>query len=473
MNYNSRGRPRGRPTKEYTEYVPKGIDPRDTREDYSNEYRAVDSNRQHPTEDNTDYKFNKSSQKPSGGHKAAKRGPYDRQRQEDYSSGSNEYTEKHYTPYDSRKDNEKKNSQNNGLIAYKKKDQRPTRGDGGDDSYEGNREDRERKTYQWRECVICLLKCSPTSTVWNCQECRITCHLKCIKDWVCKQNNLERYDPKIVDKSKTYTWNCPHCQNPNKGAFPSYYCFCSKTKNPKPDVFLEPHSCGLKCEKKKGGLCIHLCGEACHSGTCPPCEIVVPQVDCFCGKESKDRICGEMNKRACGQVCGKTLNCKLHKCDKVCHENDCPPCPVVVDGSCHCGKVTEKRKCGEEFSCGMVCNRQLDCEVHRCISKCHEGYPLHDLDLARTASCTHTKGRSASAGRSWRTRSWATRVVDIYDRRRVPRRAAGVRAGVRQGAGLQTPVRARLPRRRVRVRQPHRESLPLRQRRLQDQVPQT
>lgn len=400
MHQNRRGRPRGRPTKEYTEYVPKGIDPRHNKEDNSYDYRAVDSNRQHPTEDKSDFKFNKRPDKPSGGNRAPKRGPSDRQRQEFNTSGSDEYTEKHYPSTDSRIDFEKKGSQNNGLIAYKKKDKRPTKGDSGDDSNEAGREDRERKTYQWRECVVCLLKCSPTSTVWNCQECRITCHLKCIKDWICKQNNIERYDPKLVDKSKAYTWNCPHCQNPNKGVIPSYYCFCGKTKNPKPDVFLEPHSCGLKCEKKKGGLCIHPCSEACHSGVCPPCEIIVPQVDCFCGKETKDRVCGELNKRTCVQPCNKKLNCGIHKCDKICHEGDCPACPVLVDATCHCGKATEKRKCGEEFSCGMVCNRQLDCEVHRCTSICHEGYAFSNLGRAKTVNFIPMTKRGASAERN-------------------------------------------------------------------------
>jgi hypothetical protein len=373
MNHNRRGKPRGRPTKEWTEYVPKGIDPRDNKDDDYYEYRAVDSNRQHPTEDKSDNKFNKGPYKAAGSQKGPKRSQPERNRTENKSSGSDEYMEKRTYAEESGKDFEKRSNYNNGLMTYKKKDKRPGKDEGSEDEADGIREDRERKTYQWRECVVCLLKSSPTSTVWNCFECRITCHLKCIKDWICKQNNIERYDPKVVDKQKTYSWNCPHCQTPHKGPIPSYYCFCAKTKNPKQDVFLEPHSCGLKCEKKKGGLCIHPCSEPCHSGVCPPCEILVPQVQCFCGKEEKERVCGELNKRTCGQACNKLLNCKIHRCDKICHEGDCPSCPVLVEASCHCGKNTESRKCGEEYSCGMTCNRQLNCEVHRCTNICHEG----------------------------------------------------------------------------------------------------
>lgn len=258
-------------------------------------------------------------------------------------------------------------------MSYQKKAKKGGKDRDDEEDKETGMEDREKRTYQWRECVVCLLKCSPTSTVWNCGECRITCHLKCIRDWICKQNNIERYDPKVVDRAKSYTWTCPHCQTPHKGSIPSYYCFCGKTKNPKPDVFLEPHSCGLECGRKKGALCNHPCTELCHSGFCPSCEIVIPQVPCYCGKQIKDRVCGEQNKRSCGEACNKLLNCNLHRCEKPCHEGECPPCPILVESSCHCGKLTEKRKCGEEFSCGGICNRQLDCEVHRCQQTCHAG----------------------------------------------------------------------------------------------------
>lgn len=374
MSHNRRGRPGGRPTKEWTEYVPKGKDPSGSHPDDDHDFRAVDNDRQRPTEDKADQQFNKRSYNSSDGHKGSKRRPKERQRNDERSRDSGEYTVKDAGSSRAYRGPPNRNDRNNDMLPYQKKGRRGDRDMDEDYDGESQRDGGTKQAFQWRECVICLLKCSPSSTVWNCNECRITCHLKCIRDWICKQNSIEKYDPRVVDRSKPYSWSCPHCQTPLKGTIPSYYCYCGKTKNPKQEVFLEPHSCELLCQKKKGALCIHPCSEPCHSGFCPPCAIVIPNEPCFCGKEVKDRECGELNKKACSAPCNKLLNCKLHKCDKVCHEGDCPPCPIKVISTCHCGKQTEGKKCGEEFSCSEICNRQLDCEVHRCGQVCHQGY---------------------------------------------------------------------------------------------------
>jgi transcriptional repressor NF-X1 len=366
MSHNRRGRPRGRPTEEWTEYVPKGKDPGDSHAENDHESRAIDPDRQRPTEDKADQQFNKKPYKTSDGHTGSQRRPNDRPRREERRSDSREYAVKDYTRNRGQRTSQKQDYRNSDMLPYQKKGLRGGRDQHDEYGDELERDSMHKQAFQWRECVICLLKCSPSSTVWNCNECRITCHLKCIRDWICKQNNIEKYDPRVVDRSKHYLWTCPHCQTPLKGTIPSYYCFCSKSKNPKQDMFLEPHSCELLCQKKKGALCIHPCTEPCHSGFCPPCSIVIPNEPCFCGKEVRDRECGELNKKACNAPCNKLVNCKLHICDKVCHEGDCPPCPIKVQGTCHCGKRTETRRCGEEFSCDEICNRQLDCEVHRC-----------------------------------------------------------------------------------------------------------
>lgn len=362
--------------------MPKGIDPSPgTGHEVSSEQPPRDPVRQHPPEETPGQsRYNKSSGYRH--HPSHRDGPpQDKRKQRDNRARDEEYHPKKESvhadyPVD----------RTGPLMSYKKKDSRKTQKDldlREDDPVEIDeqpRESREKKAYQWRECVVCLLKCSPTSTVWNCQECRITCHLKCIKDWICKQNNLEKFDSKHMDKGRIFSWTCPHCQNPYKQTMPNYYCFCGKVKNPKPDVYVEPHSCGQKCGRKRGGQCAHPCPMDCHSGACPPCEIVVPNVKCYCGRETADRVCGDQNKRSCGQPCRNTLNCGQHKCEKPCHDGDCAPCPLQVEIECHCGKQTATKRCGEDFSCGEICNRQLNCEVHRCQVICHKG-PCADCPL--------------------------------------------------------------------------------------------
>jgi NF-X1-type zinc finger protein NFXL1 len=41
-----------------------------------------------------------------------------------------------------------------------------------------------------------------------------------------------------------------------------------------------------------------------------------------------------------------------HTCLLLCHPGPCPPCPLLVDASCFCGKARLKQRCGNnEFSC--------------------------------------------------------------------------------------------------------------------------
>lgn len=44
-----------------------------------------------------------------------------------------------------------------------------------------------------------------------------------------------------------------------------------------------------------------------------------------------------------------------HACLLLCHPGPCPPCPLLVDASCFCGKAVMKQRCGNnEFSCRCV-----------------------------------------------------------------------------------------------------------------------
>jgi transcriptional repressor NF-X1 len=272
------------------------------------------------------------------------------------------------------------------LIAYRKRG-RPDGGLAGKNAEAGTAENQKSdkpSTFVWKECMICLLKCGTNTPIWTCSECRVTCHLKCIKDWIYKQNNLPVL--KSSERDTIFTWSCPHCQSKNKSGMPQYFCFCGKLKNPKADVYLEPHSCGRTCGQKKGPQCSHPCTTACHSGKCPPCEVEIPNMPCFCGKQRKDRKCGEQNKRSCEEVCNKRLVCGAHVCQKVCHEGECTPCAVEVsDLKCFCGKTQKTAKCGDRFACEAACSKPLSCGNHQCTKNCHPGYSSANIDLVESA----------------------------------------------------------------------------------------
>jgi transcriptional repressor NF-X1 len=47
---------------------------------------------------------------------------------------------------------------------------------------------------------------------------------------------------------------------------------------------------------------------------------------------------------SCEEVCGKSLACGNHKCEKICHEGACEACPRDVDliRTCPCGRTQLK-----------------------------------------------------------------------------------------------------------------------------------
>ena len=43
------------------------------------------------------------------------------------------------------------------------------------------------------------------------------------------------------------------------------------------------HSCGKLCGHMRGGSCTHPCNCLCHPGPCPPCSMII-ELPCQCGK---------------------------------------------------------------------------------------------------------------------------------------------------------------------------------------------
>ncbi|KAK4880352.1 hypothetical protein RN001_008498 [Aquatica leii] len=172
-------------------------------------------------------------------------------------------------------------------------------------------------------------------------------------------------------------WRCPACQNVYQDVPKEYRCYCEKQGNPSLDPGGIPHSCGAICGRK-GRSCSHNCTLVCHPGPCPDCSVTVPKY-CGCGATKPIVKCSSNVPITCQKLCNKILNCDIHKCDSKCHEGDCQPCTNVLKQECYCGKEGRKVECtkdanGEDrYECGEPCDKLLSCLNHKCQRNCHSG----------------------------------------------------------------------------------------------------
>jgi transcriptional repressor NF-X1 len=131
-----------------------------------------------------------------------------------------------------------------------------------------------------------------------------------------------------------------------------FRCFCGFTPEPKPPCLSTPHSCANRCSRPRP--CGHQCPLSCHPGPCPPCQIMT-QLPCHCGRQKMSFKCSRLvpgrsmlaSETSCGEVCGKRLKCRNHFCGQVCHEGDCDSCEIREESRCYCGKVVREISCGE------------------------------------------------------------------------------------------------------------------------------
>ncbi|CAK8683714.1 NF-X1-type zinc finger protein NFXL1-like [Clavelina lepadiformis] len=239
-------------------------------------------------------------------------------------------------------------------------------------------------------CLVCISTVKRQNETWSCEKCFAIFHLKCIKQWVLQgvaQATLlsDEYFP-----NKDLPWYCPKCRNeyPKSKCPDGYYCFCGAEKNPSPDPWLLPHSCGNTCNKLlKNPPCGHHCLLLCHPGPCPPCPQTV-QLRCHCGKQKPaSRRCGS-GKWSCGKICGKLLSCNKHKCESVCHSDECTPCTQTSIQDCTCGAEKQTRPCSEpHWNCGKVCDKLLSCGFHKCEKSCHAPGQCYECPRSGVRAC--------------------------------------------------------------------------------------
>lgn len=215
------------------------------------------------------------------------------------------------------------------------------------------------------ECLVCCEHVQQNNSTWSCSNCYHVLHLKCIIKWA-------------KSSKDDFGWRCPACQNITNNVPLTYYCFCGKAREPDWNRNDCPHSCGEVCGKTRRVECTHKCVLLCHPGPCPQCTASVTKY-CGCKKTSKTIQCFASQIVVCDDVCGKTLNCKIHECKKICHMDDCEECEEVIHQVCFCGKESRDMPClpetagVEKFCCEKTCGRQLSCSNHSCNLICHEG----------------------------------------------------------------------------------------------------
>uniref|UniRef100_A0A3Q3K6N0 Transcriptional repressor NF-X1 n=1 Tax=Monopterus albus TaxID=43700 RepID=A0A3Q3K6N0_MONAL len=126
------------------------------------------------------------------------------------------------------------------------------------------------------------------------------------------------------------------------------------------------HKCPLICGYKLScGL--HRCQEPCHRGNCEPCwQSSFDELTCHCGLTVlyPPIPCGTKPPE-CKSSCTRRHECD-HPVFHNCHsEEKCPPCTYLTQKWCM-GKH-------EDISCGLICNKELPCEMHHCRRICHRG----------------------------------------------------------------------------------------------------
>ncbi|XP_075985237.1 NF-X1-type zinc finger protein NFXL1 [Anticarsia gemmatalis] len=228
-------------------------------------------------------------------------------------------------------------------------------------------------------CLICIGSIKRSNAIWTCDHCFSYFHLSCVQKWANDSifmRSEENQGPIAVVKPKKIEWCCPKCRHSySKEEIPrKYRCFCGKTDDPQYHPWLIPHTCGEICGKRLsvGDNCQHKCLLLCHPGPCPPCPQTVNGI-CYCEKERKKVRCSAA-RWSCGKACKRTLQCKTHQCENICHEGDCPPCTYTSTQPCQCGAERAKRPCNDPFwNCEKVCNKPFSCGYHKCDKVCHSG----------------------------------------------------------------------------------------------------
>ncbi|KAF1943486.1 hypothetical protein EJ02DRAFT_400588 [Clathrospora elynae] len=160
--------------------------------------------------------------------------------------------------------------------------------------------------------------------------------------------------------------------------------------------FEAEHICTRSCGRQlKCGNPEHRCLELCHKGPCGTCrDAIFDELGCHCGRTvlQPPLPCGT-RPPPCRFKCERPKDCGHPQLDHSCHgdEQDCPKCAYLTTKTCLCGKaVLKNQPCWlNEVRCGQVCGRTLKCGTHKCQKQCHRPGQCDD-------PCTQSCGKELS-----------------------------------------------------------------------------
>ncbi|KAM0790050.1 hypothetical protein ACM66B_005378 [Microbotryomycetes sp. NB124-2] len=216
------------------------------------------------------------------------------------------------------------------------------------------------------DCSICFNALSRTTAIHSCSTCSTPFHLSCIKEWAQRSvtETAERAqllatresnpDPDSLEGN----WRCPSCQTKfrPRDVPKKYKCYCGRMQDPPHRPPATPHSCGKPCARARPDGCKHeSCGLLCHPGPCPPCAVVL-ELPCHCGKSDVQARCSAVHG---------------------------------VKGALSTGLSKD-----ELLSCGQQCGKPLACGLHECERQCHEG---------ECGDCVRTRDKQCYCGRTTAT----------------------------------------------------------------------
>ncbi|KAF9914907.1 FKBP12-associated protein [Lobosporangium transversale] len=149
-----------------------------------------------------------------------------------------------------------------------------------------------------------------------------------------------------------------HCNPCLRASFEDLSCACGRTVVQAPIPCGTPiPKCRYSCTRPRACGHTSFSNHPCHpdSEPCPPCIMLVPK-ECMCKKTLMPNVPCHKNNPSCGKVCGKRLDCNLHTCIKSCHSGGCLSPPTDV---CHQPCPKPRKSCGHK--CGMTCHGDTPC----------------------------------------------------------------------------------------------------------------
>ncbi|TQS35016.1 hypothetical protein Golomagni_04578 [Golovinomyces magnicellulatus] len=164
------------------------------------------------------------------------------------------------------------------------------------------------------------------------------------------------------------------------------------------DDFEPEHICIKTCGRSlKCGN--HTCSALCHKGPCPSClDAIFNPISCACGRTVLEppQPCGTLAPE-CKYDCTIRPTCGHPVVKHQCHLNteSCPNCPFLVQKICVCRKkILKNQPCWfTEVRCGLICGRSLKCGIHSCQKSCHCDGQCEDS----TSACAQTCGRKKTS----------------------------------------------------------------------------